>query len=66
MMSDCLGNTPVAAKTDREMSRWLSERADELGLSKSELIRRLFEHYRESHAGKLDCPHCGDELRVSL
>lgn len=65
-MSDCLGNTPVGTKTDREMSRWLSERSEQLGVSKSELLRRLFEHYRESHAGDLACPECGGELRVKL
>jgi hypothetical protein len=48
------------------MSRWLSERSEQLGVSKSELLRRLFEHYRESHAGDLACPECGGELRVKL
>jgi hypothetical protein len=48
------------------MSKWLSVRADELGVSKSELLRRLFEHYRESRDDGLDCPHCERTIRVSL
>jgi hypothetical protein len=30
-MSDCLGHTPVSAKTDREMSKWLSAGPDSTG-----------------------------------
>ena len=63
-MSGCFGDVPVAAKTDREMSDFLSHRANEIGVSKSELLRRLFDHYRESRDGELECPDCEKTLRV--
>jgi hypothetical protein len=66
MMSDCFGDTPNTAKTDREMSDFLSHRANEVGVSKSELLRRLFDHYRESRDGELDCPHCGENVTIKL
>lgn len=66
MMSDCFGDIPVTAKTDREMSDFLSHRANEIGVSKSELLRRLFDHYRESREGALECPECGRTMKVKL
>lgn len=65
-MSDCFGKIPVTTKTDREMSDWLSHRANEVGVSKSELVRRLFDHYRESREGDIECPECGDTMKVKL
>jgi hypothetical protein len=65
-MANCFGETPVATKTDREMCEYLSHRANELGISKAELLRRVFDHYRDSRGGELDCPHCGEGVVVKL
>jgi hypothetical protein len=65
-MSACLGDVSVGTKADREMADFLRDRANVLGVTQSELIRRLFEHYRDGCHGDLVCPHCTNELRVRL
>jgi hypothetical protein len=65
-MSTCLGDVSVGTKADREMTDFLRERANELGVTQSELIRRLFEHYRGGYSGNLICPHCEEAIHVRL
>lgn len=57
-MSKCMGDLPVSAKIDREMHEFLEAEAREFGLSRSELVRRIFDAYRESRREQMDCPHC--------
>lgn len=61
-----LGTCTISAQTDHESSMFVTEEATRLGISQSELIRRLLHHYRQSQLGKLDCPHCEETLTISL
>ena len=61
-----MGDVPVGAHTDRQMAEFLREEATRLGVSQSELLRRLFEHYRECREDHLNCPSCGEALEVDL
>ncbi|SFR75905.1 hypothetical protein SAMN04487947_4212 [Halogeometricum rufum] len=65
-MSQCMGDVPVGAHTDRQMAEFLREEATHLGVSQSELLRRVFEYYRDCCEGNFECPECGEELRVNL
>ena len=56
----------MGTKADMEMASFLREQANSLGVTQSELIRRLFEHYLDSVRGELVCPHCESEVRVRL
>jgi predicted small metal-binding protein len=64
-MSQCFGSCSVGTKTDRETCEFLTRRANELGVSNSELLRRLIDHYRTSRKGDLECPECGKTLKVN-
>jgi len=65
-MSDCLGELPVSTKVDREMQEFLSDEAERLGITRSELMRRLFSSYRESRRENTSCPHCDGTIKMDL
>ena len=65
-MHRCQGNIPVGTKVDEEMRVFIEQEADRLGVSVSELLRRLFIVYRESEAGNMACEHCGKREEIEL
>jgi transposase-like protein len=65
-MSETLGTTPISAKVSEDMTVFVDERATSLGITRSELVRRVLQHYRDSHDGQLTCPYCDGTLRVEL
>lgn len=65
-MSQSLGTVSVGTHTDKEMAEFIGEEAARVGVSKSEFIRRLFEHYHDSRNGDLVCPHCSETLQIRL
>jgi len=65
-MRRCQGNIPVGAKVDEEMRVFIEEEAERLGVSVSELLRRLFITYRESRAENTSCEHCGSATVIEL
>lgn len=65
-MSQCFGRVPVGTKTDEEMRAFLQQKAEERGISCSELVRRLFDAYAKAEAGEASCPHCGRQLELQL
>lgn len=65
-MSDCMGDLAVSTKVDQEMIDYLNRESDRLGVSRAELIRRLFTLYRESRAGLVDCPHCDETVKMDV
>jgi hypothetical protein len=48
------------------MTVFVDERATSLGITRSELVRRVLTHYRDSHEGQLTCPYCEGTLRVDI
>ena len=46
------------------MCEFLNRESEQLGVSNSELIRRILEHYRDGRSGDLRCPHCEGLLEV--
>lgn len=65
-MSDCMGAITVSTKTDRAMADFLQQQAEELGVTRAELVRRLFDHLQETEHGELVCPYCENELRLDI
>lgn len=65
-MATKLGTISVGAQTDRRTAKFVRDESNRLGISKSELIRRLIAHYEESRLGEHHCPNCGQELNISL
>lgn len=65
-MHRCQGSIPVGAKVDEEMRVFIEEEAERLGVSVSELLRRLFITYRESRAENTACEHCGSATVIQL
>lgn len=57
-MSRCRGDLPVTAKVDRQMKQFLDEEADRCGVTRAELIRRVFDDYKASRDEDLECPNC--------
>lgn len=65
-MSQCMGDIPVSAKVDREMLEFLDGEADRLGITRAELMRRVFDLYRESRRETVDCPHCAETVKMDV
>ena len=65
-MRRCQGNIPVGAKVDEEMRVFIEGEAERLGVSVSELLRRLFITYRESRNENTACEHCGGATVIEL
>ncbi len=66
MMSDCIGDISIGSRVDKQMQEFLDGEAERLGVNRAELVRRLFDAYRESRREQMDCPHCGDTITLSL
>lgn len=65
-MADCIGDLPVSAKVDREMLDFLDAESDRLGITRAELQRRVLSLYRLSRHGQVECPHCGDPVKMDV
>lgn len=65
-MSDCHGNLSVGSRIDKQMQEFLDAEADRLGVNRAELVRRMFDAYRESRREQMDCPHCEETIVLSL
>lgn len=65
-MSDCYGDLAVSTKTDREMVEFLQAEADRLGVTRAELIRRIFTLYRQSRREQINCPHCEKTVKMDV
>jgi hypothetical protein len=48
------------------MKDFIDDQAAELGVSRSEMIRRLFVLYKASVEHDVECPHCGDTVVLDL
>jgi hypothetical protein len=65
-MAKCDGEIVTTVKTDREMRNYIEHRAEELGVSKTEFVRRIFDTHRAIVEGPTKCPDCGAELEVDM
>ncbi|WP_256558690.1 ribbon-helix-helix protein, CopG family [Natronomonas marina] len=65
-MARCFGDTPVSAKVDQNMHEFLEAEARRLSVSRAELLRRIFDVYRESRREQLDCPHCEETVVMDV
>ena len=62
--SRCAGRETLSTKVDGETRRWVEERAEESGVTPTELVRRLIDLYRVSREDELTCPYCDRGLRL--
>lgn len=65
-MSRCQGSIPLSTKVDRPTREFIENEADRLGVTPTELMRRLIETYRESRSGNAPCEHCGEPVIIEL
>lgn len=63
--SGCIGRETVSTKVDRETVDWLEARAEQAGISVAEYVRRLFDLYRQSQRGDLECGCCDARLNLT-
>lgn len=63
-MSNCRGDQAVSARIDQSMKDFLEEEANRCGVTKAELIRRVFDDYRASRESQMKCPHCENEIML--
>lgn len=63
-MSECRGQRPVTAKVDAQMLDLLDNDAELVGVYRSELVRQVFDNYRELRRGEFQCPHCSNNIRI--
>lgn len=59
-MSRCQGSIPVSTKVDKPMREFIEDEAQRLGMSRSELLRRLLEVYQDSQGGRMVCENCNE------
>lgn len=64
-MARCDGERPVTGKVDQSMLEFIDGEAERCGVSRAELIRRVFDDYRDSRRGQLECPECGQEVHLN-
>lgn len=48
------------------MREFIEDEADRLGVTRSELLRRLFDVYLASQEGRIECEHCGEIEVINL
>jgi hypothetical protein len=48
------------------MHEFLEAEARRLSVSRTELLRRIFDVYRESRREQLDCPHCEETVVMDV
>jgi hypothetical protein len=65
-MSDCIGDLSIGSRVDKAMLEFLDAEAERLGVNRAELVRRMFDFYRESRREQMDCPHCEETIVLSL
>lgn len=65
-MSRCQGEIPVSTKVDRPTYKFVEDEAARLGVSKTEFVRRLFDCYRMSRNGEMECEHCSGAVAMEL
>lgn len=66
IMATCQGDHPITTKVDEQTRVLIDESANEIGVSRSELLRRLLNLYHQSENGELECPACAKTVRIQL
>lgn len=66
IMATCQGDHPITTKVDEQTRVLIDESADSIGVSRSELLRRLLTLYHQSENGELECPACAKTARIQL
>lgn len=65
-MSEPRRTVTARTRLTRDVASFLDGRAGSLGVTRSELLRRLSRHYLEAHETGLDCPHCKNPIEIDL
>lgn len=65
-MSDCQGEIALTTKVDAGMNEFVEAAAQQHGVSRAELMRRVLDFYRESHQEEMACPVCEEPIVMEL
>lgn len=65
-MDRCMGDCAVTTKMSEDLRDFLEARADALDVSRSEVVRRALDAYRESYTTGIDCVQCGEPLKLKI
>jgi hypothetical protein len=63
--SRCQGDITVAAKVDKPMQEFIDAEAERCGVTRTELMRRVLDGFRDASAGQLECVECGTKLTLN-
>jgi len=64
-MAECHGHVPMSTKVDQQTIDRIDRRAEKLGVSRAEYLRRLIDaDVAAERAG--ECPECGTPLEFQI
>lgn len=63
-MATCQGDFTIATKVNEPTRDLVDESAEEIGINRSEVLRRLLDLYHQSEDGELECPSCMKTVRI--
>lgn len=61
-MSDCRGDIAIGAKVDTPMRQFIDAEAEQCGVTRAELLRRILDDFRESRREQMSCPECDQTI----
>lgn len=65
-MSDANRTVTARTRLGSDVADVLDAEAEALGISRSELLWRLAQHFRDARESGLSCPHCKNALEIDL
>lgn len=65
VMAECQGHVPMSTKVDQRTVDRIDNRANELGVSRAEYLRRLIDAEEKAREGG-ECPECGTSLEFQV
>lgn len=59
-------NRTASTKVSGDTADFLNRQAENHETTRSKLLRRLIQHYRDAEENGLTCPHCKNEVLIDL
>lgn len=65
-MGDRSGTNSVGAGVDDDLASFLDDEAQRLGMTKTDVVRKILAFYQECRKGETPCPECGYDLEIEI